>query len=61
MALTEGRVHAELQGEAAAEGGTHAPDDLAEEGDGLFGVVHVPRPILHPQHVAGLRDVGQQG
>jgi hypothetical protein len=50
-ALAEGGVHAELQGQAAAERGPQAVDHLAQEGHALLGVVHVPGPILHPQNV----------
>jgi hypothetical protein len=57
VALEEGRVHAELQGEAAAERGPQARDHLAQERHALLGVVHVARPVLHPQDVARLGDV----
>src|SRR5215472_5557081 len=58
--LKEGRIHPELEGAAAAEGGPQALDHLTQEGNGLLGVMHVARPILHPQDVARLREVGQE-
>jgi hypothetical protein len=51
VAPEERGVHPELQGEPPAERGPQAVDHLAQERHALFGVVHVARPILHPQDV----------
>jgi hypothetical protein len=53
-ALEEGRVHAELQGHGPAESAAQVVDQLAQEGDCLFGVVQ-------SEDVAGLGHVGDQG
>jgi hypothetical protein len=37
-----------------------AVDQLAHEGDGLLRVVHIAGPVLDPQDVTSLRDVGEQ-
>jgi hypothetical protein len=58
--LAEGGVHAEFQGDPPAELGAQVVDELAHEGDGLFGVVDVARPILEPQDVTRLGQVSQQ-
>jgi hypothetical protein len=60
-ALEEGRVHAELQGHVPAEPAAQVVDHLAQERDGLFGVVHVAGAVLQPEDVAGLGHVGNQG
>src|SRR6266436_5311085 len=59
-ALAEGGVHAELQRQAAAERGPQAVDHFPQEGDALLGIVHVAGPVLYPQDVPRLGDVGQQ-
>jgi hypothetical protein len=53
-------IHAEFEGQAPAQASADPVDQLAEECRGLLGVVHVARPILDPQDVARLRDVGEQ-
>src|SRR5262249_47132100 len=45
LPLKEGRIHPELEGAAAAEGGPQAFDHLTQEGHGLLGVMHVAGPI----------------
>ena len=59
-ALEEGRVHAELQYDASPEPAAQVLDELAQERDGLLGVVHVARAVLQPEDVAGLGHVGDQ-
>jgi hypothetical protein len=59
-ALAEGGVHAELQGEPAAERGPQAGDHLPQEGDALLGIVQVAGPVLHPQDVPRLGHGGQE-
>ena len=53
-------IHAEFDGQRAAQAGPHAVDELMHEGDRLLGVVDVARSILEAQDVPGLRHVGQQ-
>src|SRR5207244_10114210 len=60
LPLKKGRVHAELQGHGAADARPEALDELAQEGDGLLGVMDVPRTILEAQDVAGLRQMGYE-
>jgi hypothetical protein len=59
-ALAEGGVHAELHGERAAQARPQAVEELPEEGHGLLGVVDVARPVLEPQDVPGLGEMGDQ-
>ena len=59
-ALAEGRVHAELQRQPAAERGPQPGDHLAQERGGLLGIMHIAGPILHPQDVARLGDMGEE-
>jgi hypothetical protein len=59
-ALEEGGVHAELQRHTPAELAAQVVDDLPQERDRLLGVVDIARPVLQPEDVAGLRDVGQE-
>jgi hypothetical protein len=61
VALAEGSVHAELQRARAAQPPAQAVDELAQEGDGLLGIVHVARPVLEPPDVPGLGEMGDQG
>src|SRR5262249_52656875 len=59
-ALEEGRVHAELQGHAPAEAGPQVVDDVAQEGYGLLGVMHVAWAVLQPEDVSRLGHVRDQ-
>jgi hypothetical protein len=61
VALEKGCVHAEFQGQGAPDAPAEAVDELTQEGDGLLGIVDVPRPILEAQDVPGLRQVGHEG
>ena len=58
--MTDG-VHPELQRHPPAEPPAQALDHLAQEGGGLLGIVDLAGPILAPQDVARLRQMGQQG
>jgi hypothetical protein len=60
-ALEEGGVHAELQGHAPAEPAAQVVDQLAQERDGLLGVVHIAGPVLQPEDVAGLATWATNG
>jgi hypothetical protein len=60
VALEKRGIHAEFERHAAAQAPADALDHIAQEGRRLLGVVDVPRPVLEPQDVAGLRDVRQQ-
>jgi len=60
VALEESRVHAELEREATTEGRAQAGDDLPQEGPGLLRIVHIAGPILDPQDVARLGEMGQE-
>jgi hypothetical protein len=53
-------IHAEFEGHAPPQTGPDPIDQLAQKRGGLLGVVHVARPVLDPQDVAGLRDVSEQ-
>src|SRR5581483_4409288 len=61
LLLKEGRIHAELQREAPTEAVPELVDQLAQESDGPAAVVDIPGPVLQPQDVAGLGQMGQQG
>src|SRR3546814_21102179 len=60
-ALEEGRVHAELQGQAPPEPGAQVVDDVAQEGYGLLGVMHVAGAVLQPEDVPGLGHMSETG
>jgi hypothetical protein len=60
LPLEKGRVHAELQGGGAPDARAEAVDELPQAGDGLLGVMDVPRAILEAQDVPSLGEMGHE-
>ena len=60
LPLEKGRIHAEFQGHGAPDARAEAVDEFAQEGDGLLGVMDVPRAILEAQDVPGLGQMGHE-
>ncbi len=61
LALEEGRIYAELQGQGTTKTALQLPNKFSKEALSPPTVVHVARPIAQPKDLSGLSQMGQQG